>query len=94
MRFLSLSLSFLGVVVSLAGCKAGGGAGVASSDPQTDDQKSFYALGFQMSQRMQVFNLKPEELAYVMRGLQDGVQGKKAAIDVQTFGPKLQRDRA
>jgi len=87
MRFLSLSL----VVLSVAGCKAGGGAGVAASDPSTDEQKSFYALGYQMSQRMQVFNLKPDELGYVMRGLQDGVQGKKAVIELQTYGPKLQQ---
>jgi FKBP-type peptidyl-prolyl cis-trans isomerase FkpA len=44
-----------------------------------------------MSQRMQVFNLKPDELGYVMRGLQDGVQGKKAVIELQTYGPKLQQ---
>jgi FKBP-type peptidyl-prolyl cis-trans isomerase FkpA len=93
MRFLSRSLVVLsGVALAAgAGCKAGGGAGVAASEPSTDDQKAFYALGFQLSTRMQVFNLKPDELGYVMRGLQDGVQGKKSAVDMQSFGPKIQQ---
>ncbi len=86
-RFVSLSCAL--ACCALLGCQKGGGAGVAASEPQTDDQKTFYALGFSMSQRVQVFNLKPEELAYVMRGLSDGVAGKKPGFEIQTYGMKL-----
>jgi FKBP-type peptidyl-prolyl cis-trans isomerase FkpA len=85
-----VSLSCVLLCGSLLGCQSrGGGAGVAASEPTTDDQKTFYALGYSMSQRVQVFNLKPEELAYVMRGLSDGVASKKPGFEVQTYGMKL-----
>jgi len=86
MRLVSLS-SVVVLATAILGCNQGGGAAVG--DPKTDEQKAFYVLGFQMSQRMQVFNLKPEELAYVIQGLRDGVAQKKAAAEPQTYGPKL-----
>ena len=58
----------------------------ASSTPadiKTDDDKSFYAIGYLMGSRnLSSFNLKPDELKLIERGLEDGSTGKKAQIDV------------
>src|SRR5213075_2796455 len=56
----------------------------------TDDQKSFYSLGVLMSQQIDSFSLKPEELALVQRGLADGVNHAKPVVDADQFRTKLQ----
>lgn len=60
------------------------------SGPQTDDQKTFYALGVWLSQRVATFSLSPSELKYVQMGLSDAVLGRASKADLQTYGPKLQ----
>jgi FKBP-type peptidyl-prolyl cis-trans isomerase FkpA len=87
MRCTSISM-LLVTVVGLAGCNKMG-AGGGNVEPKTDDQKTFYALGFSMSQRVQVFSLKPDELAMVLQGFRDGVNNKKPGFEVQTYGMKL-----
>jgi FKBP-type peptidyl-prolyl cis-trans isomerase FkpA len=55
----------------------------------TDEQKTFYALGLLLGDNVQVFDLKPEELAIVKAGLTDAVTGAKPQVDIDTFGPKV-----
>ena len=56
---------------------------VSATDPKTDDEKSLYAIGFLIGSRnLAQFQLKPDEMKLVERGLGDGATGKKAAIDV------------
>jgi FKBP-type peptidyl-prolyl cis-trans isomerase FkpA len=66
----------------------------SSAGPQTDDQKTFYALGLWLSQRVTTFNLSASEFKYVRMGLSDAVVGHMSANDMQTYmqtyGPKLQ----
>jgi len=58
-------------------------AGASAPEPKTDDEKSLYAIGFLMGSRnLSSFNLKPEEVKFVERGLSDGATGKKALLDV------------
>ena len=66
-------------------------AGAATPDPQTDEQKLFYALGVVVSQNIAVFNLTESELAFVQAGLADSVLHKPAKVDVQAVAPKLQQ---
>src|ERR1051325_11858995 len=55
----------------------------AAGEPKTDDEKSLYAIGYLMGSRnLSSFNLKPEEMKFVERGMNDGALGKKAALDV------------
>jgi FKBP-type peptidyl-prolyl cis-trans isomerase len=68
----------------------------AEAEPKTDNDKSFYAFGFNLSQQLQMLNLTPEEFAMVQAGLSDGVMKKPAKADVKEFYPKFQqlaRDR-
>jgi FKBP-type peptidyl-prolyl cis-trans isomerase len=55
----------------------------------TDEQKTFYALGLLLGDNVQVFDLKPEELAIVKAGMTDAVTGAKPQVDIDTFGPKV-----
>jgi FKBP-type peptidyl-prolyl cis-trans isomerase len=58
--------------------------------PLTEEQKTLYALGMLMSQSLTTFDLKPEELAQVQKGLADGVGGVKNDIKAEEYIPKVQ----
>ena len=61
-----------------------------AADPQTDEQKAFYALGVGMSkQLMQLQPLTPQEIEMVLGGLGDALASKPAKADPDTYGPKL-----
>ena len=56
---------------------------VSATDPKTDDEKSLYAIGYLIGSRnLAQFQLKPDEMKLVEKGVADGATGKKAAIDV------------
>ena len=40
-----------------------------SSEPKTEEQKAFYAIGVQLNKQLSVFNMSPEELKYVQQGM-------------------------
>lgn len=69
-------------------------AGVASAQnnrpaPQTDDQKALYAAGAVLAQNVAGWNLKPEEIVFVVQGLEDAAGGKKLAVDLDTMKPQI-----
>ncbi|MFP2908870.1 FKBP-type peptidyl-prolyl cis-trans isomerase [Pyxidicoccus sp. 3LFB2] len=89
----------------MAGCQqpakddkaAGGGATTGSaagggnaSNPQTEEQKTLYALGLSIGRSISVFDMSPEELEYVKAGITTQVKGEKSPVDMETYGPKLQ----
>ena len=58
-------------------------ANASSPEIKTDDEKSLYAIGYLMGSRnLSSFNLKPDEVKLIERGLEDGSTGKKAQVDV------------
>jgi FKBP-type peptidyl-prolyl cis-trans isomerase FkpA len=61
----------------------------AAPEPKTEEQKTIYALGLMMGRNIGVFNLSPEELELVKAGLVDSVNKKKPAVELETYGPKL-----
>jgi len=61
----------------------------AAPEPKTEEQKTLYALGLMLGRNIGVFNLTPEELDLVKAGLSDAVMKKKPAVELQTYGPKL-----
>ncbi|HEX8703075.1 MAG TPA: FKBP-type peptidyl-prolyl cis-trans isomerase [Myxococcaceae bacterium] len=67
-----------------------GGTG-SSADPQTEDQKTLYALGMSIGRSIAVFGLSNEELEYVKAGLVSEATGQKGAVDIATYGPKIQQ---
>jgi FKBP-type peptidyl-prolyl cis-trans isomerase FkpA len=87
----------LGVVLALAACKpatptAGGDAAAptaAGGALRTDDERTLYALGMVMGQRMMPFNLTGPELAIVQRGIAAQVTGSTPEVNLQEWGPRI-----
>ena len=65
-------------------------AKIEAQNLQTDQDKTFYALGLAIGENVKEFKLTAAELALVTAGLSDAVLGKEAKVDLQTYGPKLQ----
>jgi FKBP-type peptidyl-prolyl cis-trans isomerase FkpA len=76
------------LVLTSACAKSGGGSG-ARPEITTDEQKTFYALGFLIARNVATFNLSPNELEVVKAGLTDAVTGQKALVEIETWGPKV-----
>ena len=64
---------------------------VAATPPAltTDDQKIIYSLGLSIYKSLSQFDLSPQELDLVKRGLADAAEGKPA-VDLDAWGPKIQ----
>ena len=61
----------------------------ATGAPQTDEEKTLYAVGLVLSRSLREFDLSPSELEVVRRALADAHAGKPA-IDIEEWGPKIQ----
>ena len=61
-----------------------------AADPQTDEQKAFYALGVGLSKQLaQLQPLTQEEVDFIAAGLGDALQGKTPKADPETYGTKI-----
>jgi FKBP-type peptidyl-prolyl cis-trans isomerase FkpA len=60
-----------------------------SGAPQTDDEKTLYAVGLVLSRSLKEFDLSASELEVIRRALVDAYAGKPA-IDLDEWGPKIQ----
>ena len=77
--------------LSLTVCTADAAKSKAKEQaPLTEEQKTLYALGLLMSSSLSTFDLKPEELVQVQKGLADGVGGVKSDIKPEEYIPKVQ----
>jgi FKBP-type peptidyl-prolyl cis-trans isomerase FkpA len=76
-------LASAAVIVLLAGP-------ALAADPQTDDQKTLYALGIALSRNLAAFDLTEEEFSFVSQGMSDGVLKKEPKVDAQTYQTKIQ----
>ena len=64
----------------------------AQAAEMTEDQKVLYTLGAQVGQQLSnTFNLSPAELEFVKQGMSDSAAGKKPAVDVPAYAPKIQQ---
>lgn len=72
----------LGVLASLASFSA------FAAEPQSEEQKVFYALGVAISRELTPLNLTSAELELVNAGLTDGAAGK-ATIDLNAYASKF-----
>jgi len=72
------------VVGAVAGCGLGGA-------PKTEEDKQLYALGMIIGRNLADFNLTSRELDVVKAGMTDVVLSKKTAVDLDTYGPKIDK---
>jgi FKBP-type peptidyl-prolyl cis-trans isomerase FkpA len=77
------------VLGMLGGCSrlTGGSA----SAPKTEEDKTLYALGMIIGRNLADFNLTPRELDIVKAGMTDTVEKKKPPIEIETYGPKVDK---
>lgn len=61
-----------------------------AATPETEDEKTFYALGMILARDLGPLNLSMEELEMVSAGLTDAALGKEGQVDMPTYGPKVQ----
>ena len=64
-------------------------APAANAPLTTDEQRTLYALGLVMGQRMDDFSLTPAELAVVQRGIADKVTGARPLVELNQWGPRI-----
>ena len=62
----------------------------AAEAPQTEEQKTLYAVGLVMARQLSVFSLTPAEFDLVKQGLTDGIAGTKPLVDVGAYQKKVQ----
>jgi FKBP-type peptidyl-prolyl cis-trans isomerase FkpA len=86
------TLPAISLVVLLASCTggAGGGGGSSVAAPQTDDEKTLYALGMILGRNLGSFNMTPQEIELVKKGLTDQALNKPTDVKLEEFGPKVQ----
>jgi FKBP-type peptidyl-prolyl cis-trans isomerase FkpA len=64
-------------------------ASAAAAPLQTDEQRTLYALGLVMGQRMGEFSLTAADLVIVQRGIHDQVLGTTPAVPLREWGPRI-----
>lgn len=87
------SLLFASIALfALLGCQqeTGAGAGAATAELTTEDQKTVYALGLALSRDLAPFALDEAELDILARGIADGALGRPALVELETQMPKIQ----
>jgi FKBP-type peptidyl-prolyl cis-trans isomerase FkpA len=56
----------------------------------TEEQKTIYTLGTIIGKQLSVFDLSPEEVNIVVKGLSDSATGAKLGVETDVYGPKVQ----
>jgi FKBP-type peptidyl-prolyl cis-trans isomerase FkpA len=62
-----------------------------ASGPQSEDDKTLYALGAILGRNVTAFKLTPAEIERVKEGLADAAAGKPLTVPLETYGPKVQQ---
>jgi FKBP-type peptidyl-prolyl cis-trans isomerase FkpA len=66
---------------------------VLAAQPQTEDQKTLYALGAKvfddLKKQLSVLNFSAEEYEFIIQGINDAAAGKTLAAEPETFMPKF-----
>jgi FKBP-type peptidyl-prolyl cis-trans isomerase FkpA len=63
----------------------------AMAAEMTEDQKTLYAAGLLLGQQLSAFSPTAAELEIVKKGISDSIAGNKPAVELETYGPKIQQ---
>ena len=61
-----------------------------AAGPQSDTDKTLYALGVALGSNIREFSLTADELTLVVDGLRDGALNNTLKVEMQTYGPRIQ----
>ena len=57
--------------------------------PQTDDQKTIYAIGQAMARQLEQFQFTPDEVTMLIAGMQDSLTHAKPQVDVESQSKQI-----
>lgn len=57
--------------------------------PKTEEEKTLYALGLWLGQKVTMFNLSAAELGFVNAGLKDAATGGRGLVKLEDYGNRL-----
>ncbi len=78
----------LALLLTLAAC-ASPVATQEPTAPESEEQKTLYALGMALSQRLSAASFSESDLAMIDLGLADGLLGRKPQVDMRVYHPKI-----
>jgi FKBP-type peptidyl-prolyl cis-trans isomerase FkpA len=95
MRHLPTAVALGLIAVWTAGCSGKSeqeakAAAAAPTGPQTEEEKTLYALGAAVARNLAPFDLTEAELKHVQAGFADSALKKKIDMDIQSYFPKIQ----
>ncbi len=65
--------------------------GTSSVKLKTEDDKTFYAMGFMLGSNLQRLNLNDHELSALYKGIVASAKSKKSEVEMQIYQPKIQQ---
>ncbi|HEU4759265.1 MAG TPA: FKBP-type peptidyl-prolyl cis-trans isomerase [Dehalococcoidia bacterium] len=80
----------LAVFLLTVACSKPSGGAAPARDPESENEKVFYALGASFGRSLTGLNPTGPELEMVQRGMADSVTGKKLIASPKEYGPKIQ----
>jgi FKBP-type peptidyl-prolyl cis-trans isomerase len=58
--------------------------------PESEEEKTFYALGALVSRNLQDFAFTSEEVPFVLQGLRDALEQRESAVPLDEYSPRVQ----
>lgn len=55
----------------------------------TEDEKTFYSIGYNWASKLKTFNLSENEIKSVLKGVAASSKGDKAEVDIQAYSSKV-----
>lgn len=90
MRKAKVTLLLVVMTFILAACEQGGGPDAKSISLKSEDDKTFYAMGFMLGSNLQRLKLTDHEMQALYKGLVASAKGDKAEVELQIYQPKIQ----
>ncbi len=83
-------IGFFMLVSLLVSCQDKGGSS-ANIQLKTEDDKTFYAMGFMLGSNLQRLNLNDHELSALYKGVVAAAKADKPEVEMQIYQPKIQQ---
>lgn len=79
---------FFAVLLAFSSCNQGKKA--ADVKLKSEDDKTFYSMGYMLGSNLQRLDLTDHELSALYKGLVHSAKGEKAEVELQIYQPKIQ----